>query len=529
MERVLGTALAFGLAWLIGYFLVTSLWREQPRDLADRLLRFAAAFGLGVGIASILDFLWIAVIGKASRWIALMDLVVLLIVFVARRLSREDAAPADRAPPAFGWASGATFLFFTAIALGIAAVILLRTPSGGWDAIAIWNAHAKFLNAPSTNGWKAIFDPIVEITHPDYPPLLPAFIARGWIYAGESIHLVPMVLAFSFTLALLALITGAVASARGGALGALACAVLAASPIFLGTALAQYADLPLAFFFLLAVALLHRADQDDSPRAGLHVLAGLAAGMAALTKNEGQLFILALGAGRLLHLLLAARSRRELKNLGWLLFGMAPILCVVRLYKSFAPANYLLSGQGKDFWKRLLSVLRALLIIDQLRIDMEKPDSFAVWFLQRIRTWHWHLLAASLFILLFGLDRRRFAHRLSRWGLALVVLGVLADIVGTRLATGAFGWHWTVALIASALIVGLGFDRGRFRHPSFLAAATTLVVVNAGYFVVYLVTPLDLKWQLARSIQRLEFHTMPMAIFVAFLVVASWGRRPRLH
>jgi len=525
MGHLLGTLLAFGLAWLIGHFLVAALWREQPRDLADRLIRFAAAFGLGLGIAAALDFLWIAVMGKASRGIVLMDLAVLGIVYVVHNRTGKDAAPAAHAPTAFGWASCGIFLFFTVTALGTAAVVLLRAPSGGWDAIAIWNAHAKFLNAPSGNGWKAVFDPIVGFSHPDYPPLLPACIARGWIYAGQSIPLVPMAVAFSFTLALLTLITGAVASVRGGALGALACAILAASPIFLGTASSQYADMPLAFFFLLAVILLHRADQDDVPRAGLHVLAGLAAALAALTKNEGQMFVLALGAGRLLHVLLAGRSRRELKNLGWLLSGMAPILAVLLLYKSFAPANYLVSGQGKDLWKRLLSGPRALLIIEQLRIELEKPDSFAVWFLQRIRTWHWHLLAASSFILLLGMDRRRFARRFSRWGLALVVLGLIADIAGTRIATGAFGWHWSVVLIATVLIVGLGFDLTRLREPAFLAAATTLMLVNAGYFAVYLLTPLDLKWQLVRSIQRLVLHTMPLTIFVAFLAVASWGPR----
>jgi hypothetical protein len=123
------------------------------------------------------------------------------------------------------------------------------------------------------------------------------------------------------------------------------------------------------------------------------------------------------------------------------------------------------------------------------------------------------------FILLFGIDRRRFAHRLSKWALALVVLGLLADIVGTRIATGAFGWHWSVAIIAAVLIVGLGFDRRRIGHASFLAAATTLVLVNVGYFVVYLLTPVDLRWQLMFSIERLVFHTMPLAIFVAFLAV----------
>jgi hypothetical protein len=522
MGRVLGTLLAFGLALLIGHFLVGALWRGRPRDLADRLIGLAAGFGLGMGIVAALDFLWVAVIGRASRGIVIMDLAVLAIVFLAHRLSHKPCVLVTGSSRVFGWASGSIALFFTVIALGIVGTVMLRAPDGAWDAIAIWNVHAKFLNASSTQGWKAVFDPIMELSHPDYPPLIPAAVARGWTYAGQSIPLVPMMLALGFTLALLTLITAAVASARGGILGALACAVLAASPIFLGTALSQYADMPLAFFFLLAVSLLHRADREHEPRPGLHVLAGLAAGMAALTKNEGALFVLALGAGRLLYLVLVDRSRRQLKSLVWLLMGMAPILCVLLFYKSFPPPNYFVAGGGKDFWKKLLSRPRALLIIDQLLDELGKPHSFSVGFVQRTRTWHWHFLAASSFVLLFGLDRRRLARRLSKLGLALVVFGLVADIVATRAATGTFGWHWPVAILAALSIVGLGFDLTRLRHPSFLAATATLVLVNAGYFVVYLLTPLDLRWQLMFSIERLVFHTMPLAIFVAFLAMASW-------
>ncbi len=522
MARVLATLLAFGLAWLVGYFVVAALWRDRSRDPADRLIHAAAAVGLGVGIVAALDFLCLVLMGRASHAIVYVDLAVLIGVFLAHRLGRKPSATRPARTP--GRISCGLFLLFVIIALGVVGTMLLRAPDGAWDAIAIWNLHAKFMTATSPGAWKGMFDPIMAPSHPDYPPLLPAFVARGWTYVGQPIPLVPMTLAFTFTLGLLVLIAAAVASARNAMLGALACAVLAASPIFLGTALSQYADMPLAFYFLLALALLHRADQEPELHAGLHVLAGLAASMAALTKNEGSLFIVALGAGRLLRMLLVGHARRELKSLAWLLAGMAPILCCLLLYKSFTPANYLVSGQGKDFWSKLLSRPRARLIVDQLALELESPHSFAVGYVQKVRTWHWHLLAAASFMLFFGIDRRRLARRLSRWALALVVCGLVADILSTRLATGAFGWHWSVAIAAALATVAMGFDLGRLKHPSFLAATTTLVLMNAGYFVVYMLTPLDLRWQLMFSIERLVFHTMPVAIFVAFLAMASWGR-----
>jgi hypothetical protein len=516
--RVPGTVLAWGLAWLVGYFLIACLWRNRSRDAADRLLHLAAAWGLGSGLVAVLTFLWIVVIGKLSRGIVVVDLAVLVMLFFGCRLTREPSTTVGDPPCLLGWAASSIFLFFTAIALAIIGTILLRIPDGAWDGVAIWSTHAKFFLASSPNGWKAMFDPMTT-SHPDYPFLVPTLIAHGWFYAGQSIPLVQMTLAFMFSFALLVLITSAVAKSRGALLGALACAVLATSPIFLGTASSEYADLPLAFFFLLSVALLHRADQEQEICAGLHVLAGLAAGMGALTKNEGSMFAIALGMGRLFHLLLTGKTWRELKSLAYILLGMAPILGTLFLYKTFTPANYLISGQGKDFWSKLLSPSRARLILDELLILLEQPHGFSDLLVQRIRAWHWHLLASSAFILLFGLDRCRLARRLSTWGIVVVVLAILADILGTRLATQAFGWHWPVVVGAAFAIVGLGFDLKRLMHPSFLAIIATFVLVNVGYFLVYMLTPLDLKWQLTYSIERIVFHTMPIAIFVAFLAM----------
>jgi|GEM_PF-2433314 len=543
MERVAGTLLALGLAWLLGYFLVAVFWRDRPCDPAGRLLCLAAAFGLGVGATASLDFLWLVIFGKAWRGTTvLLDLaVLLLLLFADRRLPRPSFRLARPLRPQ-EWYLGAIFLFFSAVALGTVGTLLLRGPDGAWDAIAIWNARAKFLNAPSLDGWKALFDPIMEITHPDYPPLLPASVARGWQYAGHSIPLVPMLLALSFTFALLSLITAAVGVVQGPLLGGAGCAVLASSPIFLGTAMLQYADLPLAYYFLLAVALLHRADQEERPGPGLHVLAGLAAGMAALTKNEGCLFVVALGAGRILRVLLLSRAayrrekrgetpglsrrcaRRELGKLAWWLAGMAPALGLLLLYKSFAPANYLVSAQGSDWAGRLLSRPRASLIMNYVLDELARPRSDAVLYVQRAPTWHWHLLASTALLLLLGIDRRRLAQTVSRAVLVLAGLGLLAAILQMHRPGGSMGWHWLAVFVALSSIVGFGFGSHRLRPPSFLAAACTFVLVNLGYLAAFLLTPLDLRWQLLTAAGRLIFHTLPLAVFIAFLALVPFRR-----
>src|SRR5262249_278244 len=64
-----------------------------------------------------------------------------------------------------------------------------------------------------------------------------------------------------------------------------------ASESFIAQAAFQYADIPLAFFLLACVAMLAIAERDAWTSKTL-TLAGLAAGFAAWTKNEGLAFVL---------------------------------------------------------------------------------------------------------------------------------------------------------------------------------------------------------------------------------------------
>jgi hypothetical protein len=84
-------------------------------------------------------------------------------------------------------------------------------------------------------------------------------------------------------LALIALVAGGVAVLRGPALSGLAALVLLASPSLVREVPAQYADIPLACYLAGAMvfALMDRP-----------VLAGLFAGFAAWTKDEGLLFLI---------------------------------------------------------------------------------------------------------------------------------------------------------------------------------------------------------------------------------------------
>src|SRR6185312_14052577 len=138
------------------------------------------------------------------------------------------------------------------------------------------------------------------------------------------------------------------------------------------TAVVQDADTPLGFYFLATLVLLVLHDRrvsEGRPSRGLLLLAGLAAGLAAWTKNEGMLFLIAVVAVRFV---VEARAR------GWrlpvreaVIFGLGalPILLVLVYFKTQpAPANDLVVGQGlRETSARLLDLRRYGMIFATVR------------------------------------------------------------------------------------------------------------------------------------------------------------------
>ena len=120
-----------------------------------------------------------------------------------------------------------------------------------------------------------------------------------------------------------------------------------APPSGSSTVRGQYADVPLAVYFLAAAVCLALADRaaPAEARRWLVLAGGYSAG-AAWTKNEGQLFVAALVAAKLL----AAgpgNRRQALRDLGWMALGAGPILLALAHFKhaEILP-NDLVSGQG---------------------------------------------------------------------------------------------------------------------------------------------------------------------------------------
>jgi hypothetical protein len=82
----------------------------------------------------------------------------------------------------------------------------------------------------------------------------------------------------------------------------------------------------------------------------------------------------------------------------------------------------------------------------------------------------------------------------------------------------AQGWYHPI-LSLIVLAAALRFARERRREVAFSGAIGATLLL--GYFGVYILTPLDLTWQLQTSLDRLLVQVWPVLVLTAFI-----GLRP---
>jgi hypothetical protein len=300
----------------------------------------------------------------------------------------------------------------------------------------------------------------LDHSHPDYPLLIPLSVARGWGIIGRETQAVPAALAAIFTFSTAGLLTSALAASgdlRAGCLGGM---VLLGTPFFVHHGASQYADTPLAFFFLATAVLLHHASHADPPRKVIWVLAGLAAGLSAWTKNEGLLLVAVVVLATAIRRSGAGAASWPPRRVVWLAVGLLPALSVVLAFKLTVPPNDLIAGQG------LGSTMQRLTDVERYR----------------------QVLTAFV--------REAFTFGRIRDGAPISV-----------------GFPFLAAIY---------FIAGTWRRPRREAsgAAGIMAIVGillTGYGVTYLTTPRYLPWQLATSLDRLVLQVWPTFLFGYFL------------
>lgn len=459
----LGFAGSLVAAALFGVVSIGLIWWRPTGLSRNRLLVSSLAVGIGLGLSSCAFFLWLSLVGAPSAMfpIAESGLIALLAVgtLYAGMARRVQSAPPAVCPPALRQHPLLALALW--LSLGCATMAFLAqsvsNPQGGWDAWMTWNMHARAIFRGGDQ-WREVLTGLPDWSHPDYPLLVPASVARIWTYAGHETTLAPAAVGMLFTFAAVGLLYSSVALLRSRTQGALAALLLLGTKFFILHGASQYADIPLGFFFLATLALLALLEAWPDNRPRILALAGVTAGLSTWTKNEGLLFVLAVLVGYGLVVVRARGWQAGLVDARAFVIGLAPVFAILVCFKVWlAPANDLMSDQGLGQAAERL------------------------------------------------LDGTRYLHVLGGFKQAFLEIG----------AQGVVG----VLLLTYLLFAGLA-PPGPARLGA-KAAAIVVALMLAGYAAVLLTAPGPLLGTNIRSINRLLLQLWPTALLAYFLSVRT--------
>lgn len=457
-------SLALLLPAAIGFVFVSLFW---PRDIPFRrmvLIKCCLGVGVGFGLFSCFFFIWLLLFGPSSK-----GLIATQVLFggcaCAVLIYRARIARATPSPELLGgkpsntkqhWVLLGGFFLMLALAITNLVILAFKGPHGGWDAWAIWNMRARFIFKAGPF-WRDAFSYVIDRSRPDYPILIPASIAGIWTAIGTDTVVVPAVLAILFTLAIVGLTVSSLSILRGRSQALFAGIVLLGTPFLITHTTSQYADVPLGFFFLATLVLISLQDAMPNNAGNFMLLAGVTAALSAWTKNEGLLFLISIVLARFVCVVPVKGARFYFKQMLFFVSGLTPILLIILFFKvNLAPPNYLTALQSSgDIVVKLLDPSRYVL----------------VW--------------------------EAFAKQIPEFG----------------------GWAVSVPflLVFYLLIVGIAFN-GRSKL-SIGTSLVTLFLMLLGYSLIYVVTPIDVQYQLDTSLNRILLQLWPGFVFTYFLAV----------
>jgi len=457
--------LSLFISLLTGFIAIHILCPERRPMKPLIILKGCLAVGLGFGISSCLFSLWLFFYSSSGKVFILVDMIFLIgltAILFASSSVRKYPMHSEFDPHIDANSKMSRFLsmfFYSAFVLAVGAFILLSLdrPHGGWDAWAIWNMRARFIFRGGDR-LDEVFSHFLAFSHPDYPLLLPLSVSRLWKYMSHETVVMPALLSMLFTFVTVGLLSCSLSLIRSKGQGLLAGLVLLGTSFFIKHGAAQYADVPLGFFFLATLVLFCLHERSLSHNNNLVSLAGITAGLSAWTKNEGILFIVSILAVRLIVIISQKGWRAYLSELRSFLIGLLPVVAIIIYFKIYiAPPNDLVSAQG-------------LIVTSEKLLDLSRYKQ---------------VFAA------YGKEAIRLGGRIVNVPFLILYLFILRVTIDSRDKIG----------IANAFIV--------------------LCLMLLGYFFVYITSPLDLNMHLSTSLNRLFLQLWPSLLFVYFMVVTS--------
>lgn len=330
---ILQSFAAFGLAVLAGFGLIHLVWKNDT--FWALALKSFLGIGAGLGITSCLYFLRLLLFPGQGGYLLIQTgfLGAILIALGLRRrfafgsaLSRLSISPLQ---VFLGFAAGVVLLASIYYVITFARLM----PHGDYDAHAIWNLRARSIYRLG-DAWENAFSPLINRNfHMDYPLLIPLSVVGGWNTLDGEVLRIPAVLSMLFLFGAAGVMFSTFTLLRSGSQAALTLITLLATPNLLLFSTFQTADIPLTYFFLAATSLLILAGSQNDR--GLLFLAGLMAGLAAWTKNEGLPFLVIFAVCTIF--MFESRQRRAV--LSRLLGGLAFPGMTIVLFKTLISGN----------------------------------------------------------------------------------------------------------------------------------------------------------------------------------------------
>ena len=414
-------SLSIVLPFIIAFLAIDIFWPKNSSSKSKLHIKIYLAICLGFGLSSYTCFIGLVWISPSSKLIIIfIELLLFCVLFLIRvfsaKLRLESKPTKENKDLSESQSFFCNIYLWFSISLAISAILFgfisLNNPHGYWDAWAIWNMRARFL-VRSGEQIGIAFSSL--LAHSDYPLLLPCSVARIWTLLGNESLFVPIFTAFIFTIATIGLLFSSLSYMQNRYQGLLAVLFLLTIGSLIERGADQMADVPIGLYYLSTIVCYSIYHFENEKSFYYIFLAGILAGFAAWTKNEGILFLMVAILARFLLGFSSRGFRGYLREIAIFLCGAAPIILLVSFFKlKFAPPNYIILGQGVEVTlSRLLDSNRYLVI----------GKSFIFEFIDLFDD-HWILIALLIILWGFSSDKQnKLGIRYTWYILSLMLIG----------------------------------------------------------------------------------------------------------
>jgi len=271
---------------------ISLIWHYEIYQ--STLIGVFLSIGFGIGITSILYFVWSLVFSPNAQAYFIVEFTLALSLLMSSYLilRHKPFKSLERAKDYQSlWITlfiGAFFIFNLIIVLRSFYQLTLNSPNGQYDAYAIWNLRARFIFRGGEN-WLETFPNTIGNQHYDYPLLLPGIVARSWSLVDQATKIIPAIIAGLFTFGTAGLLFSSIFTFRTLSQALLATLILICTPAYIFWGSSQEADIPLSFYILSTCILLFLHNLFGKDQKAFIFLAGMAAfiiGLVGLARRK---------------------------------------------------------------------------------------------------------------------------------------------------------------------------------------------------------------------------------------------------